>query len=459
VAVQRIHTLVVSSDSIETAGLYTLDVLRRLGVKWPRRPSPLRVGFELMRVQWLARGRNDEDLMRPAAVREPIDLARILVINAGGVTLSRVHRLLPLIATCFAMRAVLRRGYITTPGYTLAAYATTLYVVQRKPEEALRIARVALSLSAQPGQEASRPRAEMVVHGILHSWIMRRRDALVPLARISEDALQIGDLQFSHYALYFAAVQSALAGDRVAQASQGIRMLRERTRAYETLQSESAGCELAYAPLLVQDAAALDLESYARDMQTWLDAASSSPSSYACALSQLVLAVYARHDLALEQAERLYAKLRTAPGYVHFGDYLFYRGLAAAAMATRASGRERLRLRRILKSVRRRVQSWAETAPDFVHMGQLLQAESARLRGDDRRARQLYDAAAQRARAQDFPHHAALAHERRARMLLALHRGTEGLRALEDALLQYRVWGAEVKAQLLERELRTLLDG
>jgi hypothetical protein len=89
-------------------------------------------------------------------------------------------------------------------------------------------------------------------------------------------------------------------------------------------------------------------------------------------------------------------------------------------------------------------------------METLLRAELARLRGNPTLARRLFERAAARAVEQQFPHHAALAHERQARMLATLRRETEASAALAQAIALYRAWGAEAKASLLARELRSI---
>jgi hypothetical protein len=85
-------------------------------------------------------------------------------------------------------------------------------------------------------------------------------------------------------------------------------------------------------------------------------------------------------------------------------------------------------------------------------MALLLEAEHARLAGHFDRARSLYDEAATRAGRQTFPHHAALAHERHARLLAALRRETEAAALRRRAIATYREWGARGKADLLTQE-------
>jgi hypothetical protein len=149
-------------------------------------------------------------------------------------------------------------------------------------------------------------------------------------------------------------------------------------------------------------------------------------------------------------------RLFRAVPFVHLADHTFYRGLAAAELATRSRGHTRRAQRRALRESLRRLRTWAKAGPDFVHMSQLLEAETARLAGQVARARALYEQAVQRARQQEFPHHAALGHERRALMLLELRRGTEAAAALKEASGLYRHWGAEDKAEALSHERRKL---
>jgi hypothetical protein len=173
---------------------------------------------------------------------------------------------------------------------------------------------------------------------------------------------------------------------------------------------------------------------------------------YTSTLWLLILCVYRRHDLAFAQSEaRLDDAFRVMP-FVHTADFVLYRGLAAAGLATRERGARRRRYTRVLRGCLARMRRWARAGPDFVHMAALLEAERERLRGAEERARALYEQAAQRALAQEFTHHAALAYESRAQMLIELRRETEAAASLAQASSAYRDWGALAKAsELRER--------
>jgi hypothetical protein len=144
----------------------------------------------------------------------------------------------------------------------------------------------------------------------------------------------------------------------------------------------------------------------------------------------------------------------------HVVDFYFFWGMTAAEAAAKPGGRSRgLRLsragRRLLHCLRR-VRIWARHGPDFVHMSQALQAERSRLRGRTREALALYLRCQQQAVKQGYRHHAALLSERRARLLLALHRGPEAAAAFHQATALYDAWGAAGKAQILRIECAEL---
>jgi hypothetical protein len=87
----------------------------------------------------------------------------------------------------------------------------------------------------------------------------------------------------------------------------------------------------------------------------------------------------------------------------------------------------------------------------------MLEAERARLAGDSRRARAMYEKVSRRAQQQDWPHHAALAQERLARMLVDLRRRTEANSAFNQAIHFYRDWGAAAKALALRTEQESVV--
>jgi hypothetical protein len=264
---------------------------------------------------------------------------------------------------------------------------------------------------------------------------------------VAETFREVGDPEFFFYARFQTIVLGALGGDRLAEAEPSLRELGERARV-RTRSLEVVRCHRAYALLLEQPSDA-QLERALTECQEQLAEQPGAVEPYTHTMWMLVLCVHGRHDLAFQQAEALGAGIFQAMPFVHVADHVFYRGLAAAVLATDARFGERRRYRRELRASLRRLRTWARGGPDFVHMVSILEAERARLQGRSSRAREHYLRAAERATAQDFLHHAALAHERRASLLGGVRREVEAEKALAQAATLYEQWGALPKADSL----------
>ncbi len=425
---------------------YTIDMLRRLGVRWPEHPSRWRARLATLRV-WLAlRGRSFEQTLRPARETDPRWLAPLLIQMHAGPTYMRVDVHHAALANCFVMRRFLRSGFLSPPGYAVAGHAFYWLALEGNPQRATRITQSAARLCERIPDPVYTPRTELLIHFAIQPWLMRRRRAIAPAPRIAEAAREIGDREFELYARFLEIAFLALAGDPLPSVEQRMLQVAESVKRSGVLYPEPEVAHGVYRLLLEHEPA--DLERRLAESDAWIAAHPSSAEVYLRTFWLLVLCVLGRHDLAFAQSEALGEKLFRIAPFVHVADHLFYRGLCAAVLASAGRG---ARYRRVLQRCRKELRRWARDGPDFLHMATLLDAEHARLRGQQRVARAAYERAAQEARQQQFPHHAALAHERRSTFLTSLRRETEASAAFEEAVALYREWGATSKLAQLER--------
>ncbi len=264
---------------------------------------------------------------------------------------------------------------------------------------------------------------------------------------------EVGDLEYAYYADFSSNVYRALAGENVSTAHRAFSELAETIQRRGHHFPASACCARTLG-LLMHPCASLEGELEQND--AWIVANRLTAEPYIRTLWLMLLCVHGRHDLAFAQSEQLGKRLFKVVPYVHVADHMLYRGLAAASLARKALGAPRHGYARKLRTCLASLRRWALSGPDFVHMARFLEAERANLRGRSADARDLYLQAAEMAQQQDFIHHAALAHEHRARMLLRQRRETEGVAALREALPLYTSWGALAKVEALTQECRTL---
>jgi hypothetical protein len=452
VEAKRIQILAMCGEA-ETCVRHTLAVLRRFGVRWPLHPSRLRAQIAL----WLAEvrlwTRTHPEILRPATSVNPDSLAALLLIRPGAAALARVDVHLAVLATCLSMRRHVSDGYLAPPGFALAVYATYVYLFLGSRRRALRMAETAL-LWTERIPDATASRSRMMIHVLLYPFLMRRRHALSEIDRIVKSARENGDPEFAHYAGFNETCYLALAGDRVAEITARLARIASEVRASKQWYPEAERCRRVYALLAATELSTASIEqSYADDLAQASEG--SSGESFSSTLWLLVLCTFGLYDLAFAHSERVAKKLFRVSPFVHVVDHTFYRGLAAAALASSARDHTRRRYRHVLRQSLRYVKRRARDGPDFVHMESMLRAERARLARDPVRARHLYHEAATQAAQQAFVHHAALAHERHARLLATLRRDTETVPLLRRAIASYDEWGAVGKVRLLTAEIRS----
>ncbi|WP_448044967.1 trifunctional serine/threonine-protein kinase/ATP-binding protein/sensor histidine kinase [Bradyrhizobium liaoningense] len=146
----------------------------------------------------------------------------------------------------------------------------------------------------------------------------------------------------------------------------------------------------------------------------------------------------------------------SVPAHINLSDYRLY----AALTVTQSNG-NMVEHSQTLGSVaehRERFKAWAELNPGtFRNKLALIDAELARLRGDDLAAMKFYEQSASAAASEGFVHEQALAHE-----LASRHARSVGLESISAhharlAYSSYRRWGADGKLRQLEAQFSFLL--
>jgi hypothetical protein len=449
-AAMRIRTLALVRRPDEVAR-YVLDVLRGFGIRWPLHPTRLRACLALRLFDLQLRLFGTRRLLERAHTQDPDWLAPLLVLAVSGSVMLRNDMHLGVLANTLPLLRYLRAGYLTNPGFRLAGHAAYRYVLLGNAEHARRHAALAVEWSERIADPIYVARTAHTVHTLAQPWIARRRQALAPMDRVAEAAREIGDQEFNYYGRFLQAIYLTLGGEAVQVSERRLRELADSVKRSGHWFPDPEQCHQVYENLVVapdpRDLDAAVAESHARS------ARAGTALHYTTTLWLLVLCIYRRHDLAFAQSEARLADVFRVMPFVHTADFMLYRGLAAAALATQAHGPVRRRRVRVLGQCLARMRRWAKAGPDFVHMEALLDAERARLRGAEERARSLYEQAAQRALAQEFTHHAALAYESRAQMLIERRRETEAAASRAQAANLYRDWGALPKAAQL-RDMR-----
>jgi hypothetical protein len=437
-----VRTLEDSSLEIELV----LATLRRFGVRWRARPSRLRTHLEILRTDWALRGALDERALRPLVAGDHSHwIAPLVIMGAGASAMTRKTVRLVCLLTSFSTRRARSHGYMMAPGFPLAGYAAYRLGFLRHLRGAERYALAALDWNERLSDTVLRPRSELVVYAFIYSWIRPRRSILEPLRRVENQCWESGDVEYAFYACQHRAHQASLAGEPLADLRADYAAI-AATGAFTAQWPNIQPRMFALLEQPLPDAAGLAREI--AEIESVL--ASTDAARMAQWVFWLEVLCVLGLDAAFATSEHIASWISDVSATCSQAvDFTFLRGVLAAERAARTSGVARRRHARVLRACLRRVRTWAEHGPDFVHMAEALRAERARLEGRSAQALACYAAATERATRQGYRHHAAFLLERRARLLADLRRDTEASAALRQAIRLYAEWGAHGKAEAL----------
>jgi len=445
---RQIRTSSVTQPRLATVDL-TRRLLRRYGIRWPRTPSWLRVRWEVLRTDWSLGADLGERTLRQCPPENIERVLPVLLIAAAGQSLSMTSHRMILIGTSQIVRTYLTDGFNASPGFALAAYAAYRLRFSGDWGSARRCVAAARCWTERVPHVIYSLRAEMVALGYVDAWLEPRHRLLEPLQRVGEAASEAGDFE---YACLTEAIRGGLVAMIGAPLSDFEEMIDRTTFtqwAYAMSVPYAMGARV-FAVLRTGE----DVEQVLSELHSAYDAAQDVfVHLIAHLLLLLVLLVLDDFERAFDEAERLHEPMSRVQLGTHVADFEFLRGVAAARRAGASTGARRRAARRVLRQSVRALRRWAVPGSDFVHMHQLLRAETLRLRGDARAALSVYVAGTNLAQTHEHRHHAALAHERRASLLLELGRATEARSALRQAMALYEEWGTPVKAKRIAHRL------
>ena len=191
-----------------------------------------------------------------------------------------------------------------------------------------------------------------------------------------------------------------------------------------------------------------------------------SSLTYYQTLKAQILYLNGEHRDALALLEQTAESLMWIPGTMQTAAHNFYHSLAITAVypdstddSTGDSTEQRQTYDAQLASNQETMRTWMDSCPDnFENMYLLVEAERARIRGDEYRAIKLYNRAIESAKTYGYTQNYALGNELAAQCWLALDNATYARAHMNDALRGYSAWGARAKVARLSETHVLLLE-
>ncbi|MDC0713179.1 AAA family ATPase [Stigmatella sp. ncwal1] len=427
--------------------------LRLFEVDWPEDDAAVSAALERERQEIEAhlRGRKLEELEALPEETDPdrLALGMVLAYLISPFFQGFENKAREQLITCTLVNQVLRTGKHSDAGaYGLASYAHLL-ASAKDYANSHALGKLAIEVAERHGFNMSKRRNYNIFGGLINHWTQPARTSSAYLLRAFKLLSESGDLAYSVYACCNLISLAAVRGDPLEQVDGELQRYFDFVRQSQNSQ-------------YIQDL--LVYRHWIRCLKGQLqkpwslpgDRENTRPSRLWPLHQMKILYMAGRHQEALEagvESER--STSATAAGTLLVPESRFYFALSIAAAGRGPRGED---LRELLPPFIEDFRSWALGCPaNFRQQQVLLQAEWARLSGQDLEAMSLYDEAVKAAGESGYLHIEALSNELAGRFHLHGGRTRVAQSYLREARYAYARWGATALVAELEARYPELL--
>ncbi len=177
-------------------------------------------------------------------------------------------------------------------------------------------------------------------------------------------------------------------------------------------------------------------------------------------LSKTILAYLFKNNVdAIRYAELTQTCIQAVSGLLVVAEHNFYYSLALLAQYSQIDEQEQIKYLEQVNKNQEQMKNWAYHSPDnFQHKYELVEAEKARVLGQNWQAGELYDLAINNAAKQGYLQEEALGNELAAEFYLSCQKEKIARTYLIDAYYSYFHWGAVAKVKDLEAKYPKILE-
>jgi PAS domain S-box-containing protein len=452
----EIQALISRSKLVEAVRT-GLSILKKLGIKFPERPTILSLLWRILRLQFLIRGRNIRSFIHLPLMTDPVKLAAMRILTLLG---SPSYFCAPKLFPLFAMQAVelsIRFGNssISAPGYVACS---VIYINLQNFEVSSAFADLALALLDKFNSLSYAPKTLVAITSFTSHWRYPLRQTFAPLVNAHRYALETGDLEYAALSLHIQGYRSFLAGFPLTELD---RDFRSYTKTIGELHQDRLlrGTQIFHQLVInlsyEQPLTLFDGEEMVKELKQNNDFHGLF-NYYFCALIYSVLMgkyQEARKFILLAEEYQQSAAATLSIPFLNFYSSLTYLSLLPNAIPA-----EQKQLRKLIRRNQKQMAKWQAAAPmNFLAKYLIIEAKLNWLSGNYAAAMTAYDRAIESAKEEQLTGELGIAYEQAARFYLNTDRVLIGNTYLHQAHYTYAQWGATAKVKFLEQEFPNVL--
>ncbi|BCL39602.1 ATP-binding sensor histidine kinase [Nostoc sp. MS1] len=437
------------------------ELLAQLGIHLPQIPDINHVNQEQETVKLLLQDKRIEDLSNLPTMTDPYKLAavRILMIVTTATIIS--NPLLYSLVTLTAVNLCIKYGNPPQATSVYTFYGKLLCGMMQDIETGYRFGKLALNLLEKFNIKEAKPLVFHYTSGFIRHWKEPIRDGSIieTLQEAINIGLDTGHIEYTSYAASAYCLFLMFSGDNLTELNHkyqdyinlNIELKQQYTifymkncrtiilnliNQYEDGNFAVIGNSLAEEQKLI--------EQWTQKQAVWL--------LFSAYLAKTIL-YYLFHDYhqAVNYAIQAKNNSHSSASYIVAVQHNFYYSLSLLACCFDRENHFRDEFLEKVAFNQEKMKIWATHCPENCqHKYELIEAEKARVLGQNWEAQDFYEKAIQGAKTQAFIHEEALAYERAAEFYLSLAREEVGQLYMKNAHHCYAYWGATAKVKNLE---------
>ena len=452
----KIYSHLAQNQMLEAIDI-ALPVLEQLGISLPRKPKQWQIVLGLLQTKLTLGRKRIEALKELPEMTQPDKLAAMRILaSVNSAAYLAAPDLFPLLAFK-QVNLSIKYGNTAISAYAYAVYGLILCGVLADIDRGYQFGNLALTLLERFHVKELKGRTIFVVSIFIRHWKEHLRETLKPLLEAYQNGLLTGDLEYAAYAVMFHASYSYLIGIEIAQIE---REMTNFSNIISQIKQES-GLHLheIYKQVFLnlggknKNSCLLSGEHFDEEkMLPLYIEANNRNAIFHLYFNKLILCyLFQAYSQALENALKAEKYLDGIIGSVQVAHFYFYDSLLRLAIYPQATKREKRQYRLKIRANQKKLKKWAKHAPmNYRHKFYLVEAEWARVFGQEQMAKEYYDQAIALASEHKYLNDEALANELAGEFYLTQRQNHFADHYLQEAHYAYSQWGAIAKVNDLE---------
>lgn len=444
----------------------SIEVLKKLGVKFPKNPRTHHVLLRLIKTKMLLMGKTNERLINLPSTN---DAKMVAACNILSAAIAPAYFATPLLFPLFTLALFnlsIRHGYTKGTPASYASYGIILCGILGDIKNGYLFGQLAQQLVDHYHAVELESKISLMVNGFVLHWKDPFRNTLAPLLAAHLRGVETGDLEYSTYSAYFYMVCSFCAGVELTKISDDMRRFHEFAQSHHThkpvVYSMTVLGQTVENLLGNNDDPSHVVGKYFNE-ETMIQEAINTNNRYGIYSLYVVKLIlnylFYKYEEAYKASLMVPVYVQSATGAAPIKVFNFYDSLNLLALYDKAAHNKKRHYIKMVSANQKKMKQWMKFSPEnCANKYYLVEAELARVQNRVAEAEALYDKAIQYAKQNMFIQELALASELAAIFYLAQGKEMVAKGFIMDAHYSYAKWGAVAKLKHLETTYPMLLD-